>query len=56
MIDNIHQQNLGNTFRNKKASNLRKHKTDVSYQGGSGGMSLDMRYRIPPNLIKDLFS
>ncbi len=56
MIDNIHQQNLGNTFRNNKASNLRKHKTDVSYQGGSGSLSLDMRYRIPPNLIRDLFS
>jgi len=57
MIEKIHHQNLGNTYRNNKAKRFRaQHKTDVSYQGGSGSLSLDMRYRIPPDLIFSLLT
>ena len=45
----IHRNNCGNT---KRLQLARKHKKTA---GGRSGTSINDRYRIPPNLIKELF-
>ena len=48
-----HKVNLGKTKQNQLCSKYRqKHKIDI--QGVGGGTNRLMRYRIPPDLIKDL--
>jgi len=45
-----------NKYRDEGKRFRAQHKTDVSYQGGSGAAGTDMRYRIPPDLIFSLLT